>query len=184
MPQPFARLRLFFVVASTATALGALLSLHPIVTISTLDRGDDLALAVAWIAAFAAAAWLFVATAVCLLLIGVHRPQLARCLAPALPGRVRRLVEIAIVTSCIALPAGAAHAAPAPVRPGGETLVIRGDEPVERTPGSRAPVPRAPGTRAPVVPATVAPPATVTTAPTPVVVLPPIAVAPLSLIHI
>src|SRR5665213_2176006 len=99
--------------ALTALALGALVPMRPHLDAATWVRGDDLALAVAWIIAVAASAWLFVATGACVLALRLGRPRVARRLAPTLPAGIRRLVEVAIVASCVALPALPASAAPA-----------------------------------------------------------------------
>jgi nucleoid-associated protein YgaU len=151
-------------------SFGILLVARPPLTGAFWSRGDDLALAVAWGVALAASAWLTLATGACVIALGFARPQLARRIAPGLPCAVRRLVEIAIVSSCIALPAVPALAAgplPAP-----HAYVT--DQPVVRT---AVPVPRAvvPATiPAPVIPAVVVP----------AVVVPPVVVPPAAARHV
>src|SRR5262245_51822457 len=125
------RIRLGFVGALAGGSVAALVATRPSLSGATWSRGDDLALAAAWVAALAAATWLFAASAACLIAIGARRPRLARTFAFALPPALRRSVEIALVASCIAVSAAPAHAANS--GPGG---VI--DQPVVRAPHSLA----------------------------------------------
>ena len=150
-PQP-PRRRLVLVTLLALVSLGVLALTHPALGPAVWSRGDDLALAVAWLVAVVAAAWLFLATGTCVVALGLGRPRIARRLAPALPFGVRRLVEVAVVAACVSLPALPAHAVgPAPVAPAGVVI----DQPVVRGRIATAPVVRT--APAPVPP--VAPPA-------------------------
>jgi nucleoid-associated protein YgaU len=100
------------------------------------SRGDDLALAVAWVVALAASAWLFVATGACVVALGLSRPRLARRISPVLPAGLRRWVEVAIVSACVALPALPAQA----VTPARVSTVVD-DQPVVRAPETARPAP-------------------------------------------
>ena len=82
-----------------------------------------------------ASAWLFVVTAACLVALGRRPPRLARRLAPALPSGIRRLVEVAIVAACVALPAVPAGAVDPP-HVCGRTV---DDQPVVRAPVATPP---------------------------------------------
>ena len=147
--------------ALTALALGALVPMRPHLDAATWVRGDDLALAVAWIIAVAASAWLFVATGACVLALRLGRPRVARRLAPTLPAGIRRLVEVAIVASCVALPAlPALPASAAPATP------VVADQPVVRAPAP-APVTISTPATNPTPAATTAPAFTPEAAPTP-----------------
>jgi hypothetical protein len=128
------RLQLVLVCLLALVSLVALAAARPPFTKSLVARGDDLALAVAWIVATAAAVWLFVLTGASAIALGLGRPRLARRLAPALPARLRRVIEIAIVASCVAVPA----------LPAGAAVT---DQPVVRTPRAVAPVESTPITR-------------------------------------
>lgn len=103
-PQP-ARRRLVLVTLLALVSLGVLALTRPALGPAVWSRGDDLALAVAWLVAVVAAAWLFLATGTCVVALGLGRPRIARRLAPALPFGVRRLVELAVVAACVSLPA-------------------------------------------------------------------------------
>jgi nucleoid-associated protein YgaU len=128
---PRARLVAHLLLA-TATVAG-LLFVQPAFDRSVLAQGDELGVAVAWCAALAAGVWLVVTTGACLLAVSSARPALARRTARySLPG-VQRLVEVAIASSCIALPALPAAATPAPPSP--YSVFVR-DEPVVRAPTS------------------------------------------------
>jgi hypothetical protein len=133
------RLRLLLVTLLALASLGALVVARPPPTGTVWSRGDDLALLVAWFVAVTASAWLFVATGACLLALGFARPRIARRLAPTLPFGIRRLVEVAIVGSCLAIPALPAPAL-GPLR---VVAVVVDDQPVVRTPEIPAPIPRA-----------------------------------------
>jgi nucleoid-associated protein YgaU len=149
-PEPRPRFRLVVVALIALASLGALAVSRPPLPGSVWSRGDDLALAVAWLVAVAASAWLFVASGACVLALGLTRPALAQRFARALPFGLRRLVEIAIVTSCVALPALPARAAgPAPV-----AAVVVHDQPVVRASGPPATTAPAPAP----VPRTIPPP--------------------------
>ena len=133
------RLRLAAVTLLALTTLGALLAARPPLSTAMWSRGDDLTVVVAWVVAIAASAWLFVVSAGCAIALGCSRPNVARRLAPALPAGVRKLVEVAIVGSCLAFPAlPAASAAPARV------ATVVDDQPVVRAPASPAPAPVTP----------------------------------------
>jgi hypothetical protein len=159
------RLRLVLVTLVALASLGALVVARPQLSGTFWSRGDDLALAVAWFVAVTASAWLFVATGACLLALGFARPRLARRLAPTLPFGIRRLVEVAIVGSCLAIPA-----LPAPaLGPPRVSAVVVDDQPVVRAPETSMPTTLVPTTPAPTTPAPAAnprpdpPPAAVTT---------------------
>jgi hypothetical protein len=136
MPRPGARLRLVLITLAALGCLGALVVARPPLTATAWSRGDDLALAVAWLVAVAASAWLFVATGACAIALGLTRPDLAHRLAPALPSGIRKLVEVAVVGSCIVLPAWPAAAAGPPPAP---AVVVIDDQPVVRAPEADAP---------------------------------------------
>jgi hypothetical protein len=133
---------LAIVAAGAAASMAILGAAHPQLSASVSSRGDDLALVVAWAVALAASAWLFVATGSCAVALRAGRPDVARRLAPALPPALRRLVEVAIVAACVALPALPANAATS----SSTTFPVVADQPVVRAPA--APLPPAP---APVV---------------------------------
>jgi hypothetical protein len=144
------RRRLVLITLLALASLGVLALSRPALGPPAWVRGDDLALAVAWIVAVAAAAWLFLATGVCVIALGFGRPRIAQRLAPALPSGIRRLVEIAVVAACVALPAlpalpaQAAGPAPAvivdqPVVRGAVTPAPKPDRPVERSAPAPAP---------------------------------------------
>jgi hypothetical protein len=126
-PTPPSR-RLSLVAATAATASGVLVAAHPRFGAAVWSRGDDLALLAAWASALAASAWLFVITAACRLAIGSGRPDVAGRLAPALPFGLRGLVEIAVLATCVALPALPANATTTTTTP------VVADQPVVRTP--------------------------------------------------
>ncbi len=117
-----------------AASLAALLTARPQLGSATWSSGDDLALCVAWVVAVAASAWLLGATSVCVFAVRIGRPDLARRIAGALPVGIRHLVEVAIVASCVALPALPASAAPT----ASSTAPVLADQPIVRAP---APVP-------------------------------------------
>ncbi len=122
---------------TTGAALGALGAARPDLSAATWAQGDDLALAVAWIVAFAASAWLFVTSAACALALGCARPSLAGRLAGMCPSGIRRWVEVAIVGSCIALPALPARAATPPTTATTAVAVVA-DQPVVHAPQAPA----------------------------------------------
>jgi hypothetical protein len=138
-----------------AGTLAALLAAHPRgVGPITTWTGDELASRTAWALAVAWSAWLVVAAFVCELALRTRRTRLARSTARAAPAFVRRLVEVAIVGSCVVatgMPAGAAR----PSRPPAV------DQPVVRVPATvRAPAvaPAAPPAVRPAPAAPVPPP--------------------------
>ncbi|MDP9334735.1 MAG: hypothetical protein M3Q30_15710 [Actinomycetota bacterium] len=145
MRQHRPRLRLVLVTLLALASLGALVVAHPRLSATVWSRGDDLALAVAWFVAVTASAWLFVATGACLLALGLARPRLAGRLASTLPFGIRRLVEVAIVGSCLAIPA-----LPAPaLGPPRVSAVVVDDQPVVRAPETSVPTTPAPTTLVP-----------------------------------
>jgi hypothetical protein len=152
--QHRARLRLVLVTLFALVSLGALVVARPRLSGTFWSRGDDLALAVAWFVAVTASAWLFVATGASLVALGFARPRLARLLASSLPVGIRRLVEVAIVGSCLTIPA-----LPAPaLGPARLAAAVVSDQPVVRAPekplpNTTLPTTAAPTTAAPVVPA-------------------------------
>jgi hypothetical protein len=142
------RLKLALVALLALLSVGALVAARPPLDGDAWVRGVDLAFVTAWLVALAASAWLFLATALCVVTLGLDRPALARRLAPVLPAGVRRLVDIALAGSIAgsivafpALPALSAHAAPAPA----PALVLADqpptDEPVVRAPAAPIPAP-------------------------------------------
>src|SRR4029079_14397555 len=82
----------------------------------------------------AASAGLFALSAGCAAALGCSRPDVARRLSRALPAGGRKLGELALVRSFIALPALPAAAAPARLAP-----VLAEDQPVVRAPQAVAP---------------------------------------------
>ena len=124
------RLRLLLVSLLSLASLGALAVARPPLTGTVWSHGDDLALATAWIIASIASAWLFLATGACVLALGFARPRLARRLVPVLPLGIRRLVEVAIVGSCLTIPA---LSTPALAHPHIAAVVVD-DQPVVRSP--------------------------------------------------
>ena len=156
------RLRLTLVTLLAGLTVGTLVLARPPLHGAVWSRGADLALVVAWVVALAAAGWLFATTAACTLALGCSRPRVAHRLSCALPFGVRRLVELAIASSFVVIPALPAHAAP-PAPPFGVV-----DQPVVRAPAS---APESTGVPAePAVRATPAPPPAPAPAPRRVVV--------------
>ena len=138
------RCPLLVVTLLALASLAALLSTRPDLAPDVWSRGDDLALVAAWTIAVVTSAWLFVVTGACVLALSLGRPRLARRLAPGLPPGIRRMLEIAIVTACVALPSLPAAALDAP----GVSVAPVADQPVVRAlvavaPADAAPVPRA-----------------------------------------
>jgi hypothetical protein len=111
-----------------------LLIVRPDLDRSVLVRGDELGAATAWCIALATSVWLGVTTAACLAAVTCARPALARRTARYARPAVRRLVEVTIASSCVALPALPASAAPMP-SPSPYSVFVR-DEPVVRTPAT------------------------------------------------
>jgi hypothetical protein len=146
------RLRLVLVTFLALASLGALVAARPPLTGTTWSRGDDLAVAVAWFVAVTASAWLFVAAGACVVALGFARPRLARRLAPTLPFGIRRLVEVAIVGSCLGI-----TALPAPALGPSRIAAVVVDQPVVRAPEVPVPATPAPATPAPAPPAPVVP---------------------------
>jgi nucleoid-associated protein YgaU len=138
-------LRLLVVTVFALAALTALLATRPAFSGDVWSHGDDLAFVTAWTVATLAVAWLFVVTGSCLVALGADRPRLARRLATALPPEIRRLLEVAIVTACVALPAVPAGAATSREAP-----VVVHDQPVVRAPVAVAPADPDPVPRTPV----------------------------------
>ena len=140
-----ARLRLVLVTLFALVSLGALVVARPRLSGTFWSRADDLALAVAWFVAVTASAWLFVATGASLVALGFDRPRLAHRLASTLPVGIRRLVEVAIVGSCLTIPA-----LPAPaLGPARFAAAVVGDQPVVRAPETSQPNTTPPTTAAP-----------------------------------
>jgi hypothetical protein len=135
------------VLGTGALVLAArLVAAHPAIDPAAAHSGDRLALVTAWSLALGLSLWLVIGCA--LALAAVARPATAPSIVTRLPRVVRRLVEVALVGSCIvgsAVPASAISA-----RPPSAVLVVR-DDPVLRAPV--APVaPMAPA--APIAPST------------------------------
>ena len=153
------RLQLLLVSLLALASLIALTAVHPDLSSRELPaRGDELALSVAWTVATAAAAWLFVATGASAIALGLGRPHLARRLAPALPAGIRRVLEIAIVASCVAVPVLPAAA----VGMARSARVAVSDQPVVRTPRRVAPAEPAPIPRSAPRPSTAPSPSSAT----------------------
>ena len=136
MPLERPRLRLVVVTLLACACLGVLVVARPPLTQTVWSCGDDLALAVAWVVALAASGWLFVATGACVVALGFSRPRLARRISPVLPVGLRRLVEVAIVGACVALPALPAQAVTPP-----RVSAVVDDQPVVRAPEAPRSVP-------------------------------------------
>jgi hypothetical protein len=160
------RLRLGFVTALALASLAVLLAARPPISTDAWSRGDDLALISAWAAAVAASIWLSVASAGCLLAIGIRRPHLARAFSLALPAALRRSVEAAIVASCLVVAAAPAHAATGGSGPLLDQPIVRSSRSLAAAPttlpvGAPRPVASAPpptdAVRAPVASTTAAP---------------------------
>jgi hypothetical protein len=149
------RLPLLLVTAIAAVTLAALTAARPRLGAAAWTRGDDVALLAAWTVAVAASAWLLLTTGACALALGLGRPNLARGLSFALPVGIRRLVEVAIVASCVALPALPASATPNPPR----TTPVFAEEPVVRATVPAAPSPTTTPAPAPAPPSPAPPPA-------------------------
>jgi hypothetical protein len=135
------RLQLLLVALLAVVSLLALVVARPAFGADPWNRGLDIALIAAWVVAFAASAWLLIATAICVVALGLDRPSVARRLAPALPSHLRRLVEVAIAGSFIAYPALTAlpaHAAGPALVP----TVVVADVPVLRAPATPEPAAR------------------------------------------
>jgi len=131
MPISRPRVRLFVVMLLAGASVGLLLATRPSFAAGTWSRGDDVALATAWSVALGACVWLFSVSGMCLLAIGVRRPDLARAFALALPRPLRRSVEIALVASSLVIAATPVHALS-----GGPGGIL--DQPVVRAPRSLA----------------------------------------------
>jgi hypothetical protein len=138
------RFRLVVVTGFALAGLAALLATRPDFSGDVWAHGNDLAFVTAWTVATAAAAWLFVVTGACLIALGAGRPRLARRLTTALPPEIRRFLEVAIATACVAMPAVPAGAATAR-----EAAVVVHDQPVVRAPVAVAPADPAPVPRIP-----------------------------------
>jgi hypothetical protein len=120
--------------AGAGTIAGLLLVTHPHLRPGTWDRGDELALAVAWAVALAASFALAAIAWASAVALAAGRPRVAARLAQHAPP-VRRIVELAVASSWLALstlPAQAATSAPAPA--------VR-DVPVVRAPAPAVPLP-------------------------------------------
>ena len=85
-----------------AAVVCGLVVLRPTVSGTTLQRGDELAGAVAWFAAVMAGAYLAVVASACALALAAGRPRLAARLSRRTPV-VRRIVEVAAASSWLAL---------------------------------------------------------------------------------
>jgi hypothetical protein len=125
------RLRLRGVIAGAALTLAVLAAGHPRPTAPlTAWTGEELAVTSAWALAVVGSAWLVVVSIACDLALRTRRTRPIELAAGLAPTFVRRLVEVAIVGSCVvstAVPLGAAPStttAPPAVQ----------DEPVVRSP--------------------------------------------------
>jgi len=111
-----------------AAVVCGLVVLRPTVSGTTLQRGDELARAVAWFVAVAAGAYLAVVAGGCALALAAGRPRLAARLSRHTPV-VRRIVEVAVASSWLAL-----STMPAASALGGPRSPIVHDVPVVRAP--------------------------------------------------
>jgi nucleoid-associated protein YgaU len=122
------------VLGAGALALAAgLVVAHPAIDPAAAHSGDQLAIVTAWLAALVFAGWLALSSAIAI--AAIVRPRAAPHLLACTPRLVRRLVEVALVGSCIvgsAVPASATSAHPARA-----VLVVR-DDPVVRAPAPPA----------------------------------------------
>jgi LysM repeat protein len=125
----------------------------------SLENGEDLALAGAWMVALALALWLLVVSSCCAVAMRRGRVGVARRCATLMPAFMRRSLELAIFTSAVVASAVPAHAIT--------------DEPVVRTPHAAAtpttttrPSTTPPTTEAPAPPSTSEQPAPTTARPT------------------
>ena len=165
------RRSLLLVAALAAATLAVLVLCRPQLGGEFWAHGDDLALAVTWWVAVVAAAWLLVTTGACVIALGLGRPRFARFVTPVLPVGIRRLVEVAIVAACVALPALPANAA----TPSPSTIPVLADQPVVRAPEVPAPTPTfttATTSTSTTTPPTAAPTRPAATAPSPAPVAP------------
>jgi hypothetical protein len=150
-----ARLSTATLLVATAATLAMLRTLRPhLVGPPTAWSGDDLAFAVAWLAAVACSAWLLLTTLVCLAALARGRRRVADRVARWAPPIARRILQAALVGTWVVVPtvAYAAPAAPLVVRVGasGRLVTLPGaaaasnaaaDAPVVRAP--RSPFPAA-----------------------------------------
>ena len=142
---------------ATAT-LAALVTVRPG---DSLTDGESLATFVAWLVAVAASGWLTLSSAACLAATVTRRP------APRLaPLALRRLVEIALVTGAVTLPALPAHAAGPPSSPRDQPIVRAAGALARPAPSTLATLPPASLPTARVAPRSTPQP-TVPTPPTP-----------------
>jgi hypothetical protein len=128
------QLRLVLVTVVAGASATTLLAARPALGAGSLSRGDDVAVATAWVVALVASIWLFSVCGTCLLAIGARRPTVARAFSFALPQALRRSVEIALVASSLVVSAAPAHAVT-----GGTGGIL--DQPVVRAPRSLAVAP-------------------------------------------
>ncbi len=154
------RRSLLLVAGLAAVSLAALVAYRPGLGSHFWAHGDDLALAATWLVAVVAAAWLLLTTSACVIALGLGRPRLALVLTPTFPSGIRRLVEVAIVAACVAIPALPAGAA----TPSPSSIPVLADQPVVREPTAPAPTPTF--TTTPTAPHAVTPATTSTTSTT------------------
>jgi hypothetical protein len=142
--------RLVIMGLAAAAVLGGLLLTRPqLAGDPSAWSGDELARITCWFTALAVSAWLAVMCAAGAAVVLRHDPCSADRLLAFAPPFVRRMVEAAVVVSCLAGAAPAAHAATGPspqgltpstvvvhVSPGGEFRGASVDEPVVRRPAS------------------------------------------------
>jgi nucleoid-associated protein YgaU len=122
--------RLRGIIAGAAITLAALVAGRPRPGAPlTAWTGEELAVISAWALAIAGSAWLLAISVVCELGVRTRRPRLVGLAARYAPASVRRLVEVAIVGSCVVVTAMPAGAAPNTTVP----LAVH-DEPVVRSP--------------------------------------------------
>jgi hypothetical protein len=140
-----ARLRLLGLACCAAAVACALLAWRPALDRAVLTwTGDELVLVLGWALACALSAWLALVSTACAIALHRSDPVAIAPLLAVAPAFVRRIVEAALVVSCVAGTAPAAHAigsdpgaAPSPtvvvhVRPDGVFAATAIEEPVVR----------------------------------------------------
>src|SRR5262245_27041663 len=107
--------RLFATGFAAALVATALLALRP-ATHGTpwAWNGDDVARIVCWTIALVASLWLAVVSLACAVAVRRRADERARRVATFAPACVRRMVEAALLVTCVAGTAPAAHAATSP----------------------------------------------------------------------
>jgi nucleoid-associated protein YgaU len=130
----YARARLGVITFLAAATLAALVTVRPG---GSLADGDTLATIVAWLVGVAASGWLSFSGAACLAATVTRRPP-----PRFAPVALRRLVEVALVTGAVALPALPARAAGPPSPPPDQPVVRAADALVLPAPSTLPPTPQ------------------------------------------